>query len=74
MAKKINYRKALAESLNGGTEIIYSTYGMPEVVFVKSIRKDGTESAGWLSVNYVKKVRRMAGLAAQFEDSKSQNA
>lgn len=75
MANKINLKEAVAESKESGTELTYNTYGMPGVVFVTSTGKGGKETrCGWFSAGYVKKVRRLAGLAPQFKDSKSQNA
>lgn len=75
MARKINLKEAVAESKGSGTELTYNTFGMPGVVFVESTGKDGAyKRGGWFSVGYVKKVRRLAGLAPQFKDSKPQNA
>lgn len=72
MAKRINLKEAVAESKESGTELTYNTYGMPGVVFVESTGKE--TRGGWFSTGYVKKVRRLAGLAPQFKDIKSQNA
>lgn len=74
MAKKINLKAAVAESKESGTELIYNTFGMPGLVFVEAEKGGKYHRGGWFSAEYVKKVRRLAGLEPQFKDSKSQNA
>lgn len=75
MSKKINLKEAVSESKGSGTELTYNTYGMPGVVFVTSTGKGGKETrGGWFSAEYVKKVRRLAGLAPQFKDETYKNA
>ena len=75
MAKRINFKAALAESIvNKSIELHYTTYGLPRVVFVEARKYGEFHCGGWLSAEYVKKTRRAAGLAARFDDETSKNA
>ena len=72
---KINFKAALAESIvEKDIEMHYRTHGLPGVVFVAAMKDGECICGGWLSVEYVKKARKSAGLPAQFDDETSKNA